>query len=376
MANAIRAGIGPWTAIDDDLVLPHNLVRQAQLDTMVGHSKALSSAGLLNALIGEPGNTGINANFLSPRDGSGEVGEALTGARLAIDFSASPAVLGALADDGRIARAASFFFNPDARDLVILNEDKERSLRLDEIEAQYFMAAATSPLLHDHLDGARVDFVRYANACQDLTRPVPPWRVQTLCGVAAGRLERLLNQDGACADIWSLHPETASIVAMRLPLSAVHRREFARFRVTVSADVVERMKALRLRDAPDETGGILLGSFDLQRKVIHVVDALQAPPDSRQSPTYFVRGTKHLKPIVDGIGGRSAGAITYLGEWHSHPDEAKVGPSEDDENVFAYLKANLHVSEAPYVMMICGKTKVWLRAGWSCGDPGEGLIVE
>ncbi len=376
MANAMRAGIGPWAIIDDDINLPHNVVRQAQLDAMVGHSKALSSAGLLNAILAETGSHGINANFLSPRESqASEIGEALERAGLAIDFSASPAVLGALADDDRVARAASFFFNPDACDLVILCEDKDRAIRLDEIEAQYFIAAATSALLQDHLDGSRADFVRYANACQDLTRPVPPWRVQTLCGVGAGHLQHILGEGAASAGIWRLDSGSAAIIPMRLPLSKVHRHDLSRFRVTMSADVVKRMRALRLKDAPNETGGILLGSFDLQRKVIHVVNALPAPADSRQAPTYFVRGKQHLKPIVDGIGGRSAGAITYLGEWHSHPDRANVGPSDDDEDVFSYLKTHLDPSGSPYLMVICGKKEVWLRAGWNGGAPGEGTIV-
>jgi integrative and conjugative element protein (TIGR02256 family) len=102
---------------------------------------------------------------------------------------------------------------------------------------------------------------------------------------------------------------------------------------------------------------------------------LPAPPDSCQSPTYFVRGKKYLKPIVDEIGRRSAGAITYLGEWHSHPDGAIVGPSDDDENVFAYLKSHLDPPESPYLMVICGKRQVWLRAGWSGRPTADGMIV-
>lgn len=376
MANAVRAGIGPWTVIDDDMNLPHNIVRQFQLDPMAGQPKAQSASGLFDAILAEGGNQGINANFLDAEDTQAtRIGEALKDAVMAIDFSASPAVLGALAEDTRVSRAASFFFSPDARDLVILCEDKARKLRLDEIEAQYFIAAGTSSLLKDHLDGSRTDFVRYANACQDLTRPVPPWQVQTLCGVGAGQLLGLLSEQRATAGIWHLDSTSAGILPMRIPLSGVHRQAFSRFRISVSAEVVGRMRALRLKNAPNETGGILLGSFDLARNVVHVVDALPAPPDSRQTPTYFVRGTKQLKPIVDGIGRRSAGTITYLGEWHSHPDGAEVGPSDDDEGVFAYLKEHLDVSGAPYLMVICGKKEVWLRAGWRGGDPAEATIV-
>lgn len=376
MVNATRAGLGPWTVIDADVNLPHNLVRQAQLDTMVGDAKALSAAVLLNALLADHGNQGIVANYLAPEeDPAADIGTALEHAPLTIDFSASPAVLGTLADDGRVRRAASFFFNPSAQDLVVLCEDDQRALRIDEIEAQYFMAVSGSSFFEDHLAGARSDFVRYANACQDLTRPVPPWQIQTLCGIGGGRLQQLLASGEASAAMWLLHPKTGSIQSVRIALEPVHRQDFGEIRVSISADVVAEMRRLRKRDDPNETGGVLLGSVDLERRVVHVVKALPAPPDSRQSPTYFVRGKKHLKPIVDAISRRSAGAITYVGEWHSHPDRAKVCPSDDDENVFSYLESRLDPAQSPYLMAICGKGEVWLRAGWSGCATGEGTIV-
>jgi integrative and conjugative element protein (TIGR02256 family) len=376
MTNAVRAGIGPWTVIDDDINLPHNIVRQVHFDPMVGHSKALSATALLNAILAEEGNRGITADFLDAEEPEATaIGAALESAAVAIDFSASPAVLGALADDGRAKRAASFFFNPEGSDLVILGEAKDRVIRLDEIEAQYFLATATSRWLEGHLDGSRVDFVRYANACQDLMRPVPPWQFQTLCGIAAGQIASVITDRRAKAAIWRLDPATGTIVPIKLRLSKVHRYALQGFRVTVADHVISTMRALRREAAPNETGGILIGSYDLARRVIHVVEALPAPPDSRQTPTYFVRGAKDLKPLVEELARRSAGAISYLGEWHSHPDRCDARPSDDDEEVFAYLRKHLDPTGSPYLMAICGDVETWLRAGWYRLDPGEAVIA-
>lgn len=374
MANATRAGIGTWTIVDSDIVLPHNLVRQIHADPLVGLPKAAATAVMLDSILAEEGNASIRSDFLRQGAHEDAIREAVAAADLVVDFSASPAVLGALGDDETLSRSASFFFNPDGRDLVVLAEGKDRTIRLDEIEAQYFMAAGMEPALFDHFDAARWDLVRYANACQDLTRPLPPWQVQALSGVAAGQLISLLADDGARARVWRLQRENGAIVPLNLRLSPARRHAFDDFRVTISEDVIEAMRAFRQERLPNETGGVLLGSFDLSRRIVHVVAALPAPSDSRQSPTYFIRGAKHLKPLVEGISARSAGVIGYVGEWHSHPDGAKVEPSPDDEDVYDYLKTHLDATGTPYVMAICGASRTWIRVGWQSVKSGEGVV--
>lgn len=376
MANAARAGLGPWTVIDNDVLLPHNLVRQAQTSDMIGWPKAESEQILLDTILPEAGNRGIVANVLHSGDQAEVVRQALVEADLVVDFSASPAALGYLADLEPVKRVASCFFNPDGSDLVVLAEDAERTLRIDEIEAQYFLAAGSVPRLAKHLGAARIDLVRYANACQDLTRPLPPWQVQTLGGIAAGQLGALLAAPNEPrARLWILNPTTGSVVPMAVLLAGVSRHAFDGLRVSISLSAVAAMRALREKAAPNETGGVLLGSYDLSRSVLHILDALPAPPDSRQTPTYFIRGAKDLKPRVDGINLRSAGAIHYVGEWHSHPAGAPARPSDDDEGVFAHLAAHLSATGTPYVMTICGDQDTWFRVGWQGRETSEGIVA-
>ena len=157
--------------------------------------------------------------------------------------------------------------------------------------------------------------------------------------------------------VCGLQPETGGVMPLAVRLSSVQRHAFADFRVTVSDQAIEEMRTYRLQRLPNETGGVLLGTYDLSRRIVHVVAALPAPPDSRQSPTYFIRGARHLKPLVEGISARSAGVISYIGEWHSHPDHAEVAPSDDDEEVFGHLKTHLDPTGTPYVMAIVGRRR-------------------
>lgn len=368
--NTVRAGIGRWTVVDDDIVLPHNTVRQTQGDEAVGYPKAEVLRITASGVLAEPSVEAIRANLLTPGAMSEQIDAALASADLVLDFSASPAVLGNLSDRGDVRRAGSFFFNPDGQDVVILCEDSGRTVRLDELEAQYFLNV-TRDELATHLGTARLDRLRYANACQDLSRPLPPWQVQALSAIAGGRLLSIAYGTEQVTQLWRLNPDTGGVTACSLVIRPVYRMVFDGFRVTITKGAIEQMRHLRHLAAPNETGGVLIGSFDAARRVLHIVDALPAPPDSRQSPTYFIRGAKQLKPTLEMIAARSGATLTYVGEWHSHPDGAAARPSGDDEEVFAYLAEHLDPTGAPYVMAICGAEGLWMRTGWHGHAAGE-----
>jgi hypothetical protein len=59
----------------------------------------------------------------------------------------------------------------------------------------------------------------------------------------------------------------------------------------VDEGVYEKLRAMRAASLPDETGGILLGYYDLSVKSVVVVDALSAPADSKGSRAAFERGS-------------------------------------------------------------------------------------
>lgn len=373
IVNTVHAGIGKWTIVDDDIVLPHNTVRQFQDNRAVGFAKAYALAVDADQILDTPSAAHIRANILDPKDKAEQIANAIKAADAVVDFSASPAVLGNLSDNADVRRGVSLFFNPTGTDLVILVEDPARTIHLDELEAQYFLAVTQDDALKNHLAAARTDFIRYANACQDVSHPLPPWQVQTLCGIASGQLMRFSDQETASARVWHLNPLNAEVTAVSLSLSKVLRGEAAGWRITVSESVILSMARHRRAMEPRETGGIFIGTFDLNRKVAHVLLALPAPADSVQEPTYFVRGIEDLQVLVNGLASTSAGTLQYLGEWHSHPRGVAARPSDDDEKVFDYLEAHIGPTAAPFIMAICGTEEVWFR--FAVGDAGRAEFI-
>lgn len=371
--NTVRAGIGEWIIIDDDDVLPHNTVRQVQTNPSVGYPKALVLASEADQILAQGGATGIVADVLRPGDKNERISNAMKEADLVVDFSASPAVVGYLADS-ELKRAASLFFSPDGSDLVLLAEDQERGLLIDEIEAQYFMNVAIDFRLRGHLAAARMDRIRYANACQDLSRPLPPWRVQMLSGLGSGKLIELLAKDTATANVWRLNLISGGVTPVPLKLHSVQRYEADEIKVKVTDFVLNTVRRLREEASPNETGGVLIGTYDVVRGVVHVLAALPAPTDSRQAPTYFIRGKKDLQPLVKELAEFTAGRLQYIGEWHSHPDHAAARPSSDDETVYGHLSSNLEPTGSPFAMMITGAKETWFRMGWAERGQIEGVL--
>ena len=101
-----------------------------------------------------------------------------------------------------------------------------------------------------------------------------------------------------------------------------------------------KLRAARNEKLPNETGGVLIGSFDMARKVIYVVDATEAPVDSQECPNGFLRGLEGLREEVDAIQEATSGMLGYIGEWHSHPAR-NVAPSLLDLDVVKWVKRNL-----------------------------------
>lgn len=101
---------------------------------------------------------------------------------------------------------------------------------------------------------------------------------------------------------------------------------------------------MRANKLPKETGGVLLGSYDMQRKMLYIIDSIFAPPDSEEYPCAFIRGKDGLKDRLKRVESVTGKMVAYVGEWHSHPSQAGCEPSEDDRKVFAWIAEEWHLT--------------------------------
>ncbi len=349
-----REGAFAWTVIDDDYLLPHNLVRHALFAGDVGAPKADALATRLAGLLGEPVGA-IRCNALTPGiEHKERFSQAITEAEVIIDASASVAVSRALSElNDAKARRVCAFFNPSGTSVVVLAENSDRSLTLSDLEAQYHRLALTDGGLTDHLTPAAPG-VRYTGSCRALTNRIPASNAAILSGLAAKGVTSALASDAATITVWTLSPEGEVRRAQRHGHS-VTRLGLGEWTIVYDAGLLDDLASMRQAKLPNETGGVLLGIADMSRKSVHIAHALPAPEDSRASPTGFERGVVNLAEQVGEAVAGTMHQLRYVGEWHSHPDRASPRPSGTDLVQLIWLAQELENEGLPGLMAIAAE---------------------
>jgi integrative and conjugative element protein (TIGR02256 family) len=365
-----REGSYRWTIVDEDVLLPHNFARHALFPSATGIPKAEALAATLSELLCETPKA-LVCDFLKPNDECSEILEVrLNSSQIIIDASASVAVSRHLADLNEVGgRRVSIFFNPSGTSLVILCEDRARNSCLRDLEAAYHRLVQTHNELSDHLRTIDVS-MRYSGSCRSATNRIPASNAALLSALAAKQLRVAISLDAATIGVWKLE-ESGEISSIFETPQKFKPIAIGDWEIRVDEALLASLAALRSSRLPNETGGILLGVVDTDRKLMHLVHALDAPPDSKEEPTAFERGTQGLLSVFRTAQSRSMHQLTYVGEWHSHPNNSAVMPSAIDIDQFRWLSEEMRLEETPVVMLITGEQNAFSIL---VADRREGIV--
>lgn len=354
--NAARAAFGRWALIDEDLLLPHNLARNALDRDGVGWPKVQVLAAVANAITDGPDvMTPIVADILEPGAEATLVSERMRDADAIVDMSASVTVARYIARDlDTEARRVSLFLNPTGTDLTVLAEDSERHIPLDALEMQYYRALVHHPELAGHLQSP-ANRVRYGRSCRDVSVQLSQELVALHAAIATRALRATVQSGDPAIRMWRADQQTLAVSAFAIDSAAVHVYQVGEWTIYTDKWVLGRLAELREARLPNETGGVLLGAFDLERRVAYVVDTIPSPPDSEEWPVLYIRGCVGLPEAVRSVEDVTTGQLHYVGEWHSHPDGCSCRPSEDDMKVFAWLAEHMDADGLPALMLIVGE---------------------
>lgn len=363
--NAIRQGWGDWTLIDHDRLLPHNLARHALPGMYLGHSKTNGLAHLANETVdGKQNASSIVADVLAPRDREEEVNEALDQADIVLDTSASVAVERYLARDAESpARKLSLFFNPSATDGVLLCEDEERECLLDWLEMRYYRELITRSKLKEHLKQA-AGRLRYARSCGDVSAVLAQDRVALHAAIGARACRSVLEVASSSILIWRTSEADLGVEHIDVEVTPSLEQQVGDWTVVTDQWLMDKVAGERLEKLPNETGGVLVGAHDMQRKIVYAVDSLPSPSDSTEWPAVYIRGKHGLQSRVEEIEQITNGHLHYIGEWHSHPRHHSPSPSSDDRNAFEWLSNMLAPESVPATMLIVGEGE----SAWHVGE--------
>lgn len=377
IANLARMGETISGIADNDRLMPHNLARHAAWDSsLLGWPKAEAMALMVNRL--RPDQNGATAFFIDAVEPKGEATakyrQALQSADVVLDLAASVPVSRQLAAEAAEGRRVSAFLSPNGRDLVILAEDRARSVRLDHLELNYYASIVNDLELADHLrlPGAQ----RYARSCRDVSAMLPQTALGAHAATAAESIRSILSGDSAAAVMWRLNLDQMTTCRIPLDARAMTSLTIGKWTVLISATLFEALRTARAQKLPRETGGVLLGDFDIERRQIYLGTALPSPRDSEETATSYVRGSFGLQDAVDEARRKTLDMLQYVGEWHSHPDGAGVDPSEHDKALYAHLAREMEIEGYPPIMVIVseGQFALIVDGHFSpAGDPTSGV---
>ena len=244
----------------------------------------------------------------------------------------------------------------------MLLEDAERAARLDCLEAQYYRHVICKPWGRDHLTGNR-GHVWTGAGCRDVSGVIPNELIGIHGANLAGMIRVHTAQPSASLLIWNYDTHVGSLAVDRCAPAAPLLASADELQIVWDSDIREKIRSQRSAHLPNETGGVLLGYFDLVLRKVFIVDALPAPPDSKEDLDGFVRGIEGLEIAVKEASRRTANVVEYVGEWHSHPPDHSSEPSADDLLLLEHLASALQHEGQPALMLIVGEgEESWLLA--------------
>lgn len=357
----VRSGWGAWTIVDKDHVRPHNITRHTTTYAQVGKRKV--DAVLERARDVAVGRTliaGLEANVVEPHGTT--LTEVLTKSDIVVDITTTLDYPRMASVNPEYARHVSLFISPSGGDAVILAEDASRKTTLLSLEAQYYRAMISSEWGSAHLRNNQGTFWSGAG-CRDISVTLPYSSVLAHAATQSEQLMMLSEDERAAVRVWVRDINTGSVQPYTIPVE--EQVTYALGPFTGYMDKGLETKLFNLRDAslPSETGGVLLGFWDFNINALVLVDALPAPSDSVANRESFVRGAAGLLEEIAEVRRRTAGIVSYVGEWHSHPQGVQTQPSTDDLAQLATLAARMAEDGMPVASLIVGEGEMNLMQG-------------
>lgn len=351
-----RSGWGSWTVVDHDHIKPHNLARHRAFEVQIGESKA-SVAQTLSEAVSPRGVVKKALTCDACETSNEDLNKALDSSEFVLDCSTTLDFPRLASLRPSTARHASAFITPSGRDAVILMEDAKRTCRLNSLEAQYYRALINKPWGAGHLDSKQATFWSGAS-CRDISAKLEYAAVLGHAATINPQLRGLLDSPAAAIRVWIRNESTGAVQAIFVPVCQSIERVMEGIRMRFDEGFVRRLRAMREQFLPKETGGIVVGYFDLNLRELVLVDCFPAPPDSVHSTSHFIRGVKGVEAAVIQAHKRTAGVVHYVGEWHSHPPGHSAMPSRDDFIQLHRLSDVMAQDGVPVLQVIVGEGEI------------------
>lgn len=358
--------------IDNDTVYPHNIIRYGLLHESLGWNKAKAMDYAIKGIF-YADNKSVHSEAI-PDDIISFFyhHNQLTFKKYdwIVDTTASPVVFHLLAttnlpDSLHVCRCE---IANSGNIGIMYVEGKMRRPRLDDLQALIFDMAIDYPEISKWLRlnredreskiGSRLQEINLGISCSSETMLLSD-EIVSLHSASFTAGFKKITKIGAIEEGFiqlSFYDESKDVpfyfkLIKIQPTFSLKCRNNPEWEVRIRSGIDNELKELLEISKPNETGGILVGLINNNRKIIYITRILKAPSDSVTAPYAFSRGINDVPENIKKIQESTGAMIGYIGEWHTHP-EGHPNLSTMDMLTVQKIKHNLDKVPMPTFTMI------------------------
>lgn len=338
-----RSGIPRITLVDNDTLLPHNIVRHGLTSYNPGSFLADKAQAMSNAMsdifYGMANCTkAVNEEALQYINKTEETYDII------VDATASVKVMYGIdqidfAPETKIIRVAL----SEGGDVGICYVAHDNHQPLADFYMEILRSAISSEQIYRWLSAEKknsLENIRIGEGCHSNTMRISDDTISAHAALMSSII-RHINEDKRNNEIILSFANTDFHGSMTT--HAITVEDYEQFSCSNALNWYIRipnslLKQIRIKakiGGKNETGGYLYGHIDHKRKTIYILNQF-TPPDSKGKKTTFRLGTRGVKDYRNNLSKRTINQIEYIGDWHSHPvsslemSEKDISTSEHD----------------------------------------------
>lgn len=348
-----RSGTSQVVLIDNDTLQPHNLARHTLNTHEIGEYKADALAKKVNFLYDTEICTGIHEDFF---DISMDRQKILDGCDCIIDCSASSGIQARLGEWVPKEKPILCGFQVDkGNGTVLLYSPNVEYSEPAMLEAILVTELREEPLIARWMKESGT-IVELGGGCSSISSLISSSVVKLGSGWLTDRLLRMVESGNwptePFIEILEYHPNTGKVMTKKLDINVPMYHMACGWRVFTTRRVFEGIEKYAKIELPNETGGVLIGRLDRQRRTVYITEAWKAPKDSCSTRCGFSRGLAGLKNKIAMLEKDTNEYLSYVGEWHSHPPCGGTGLSSIDSATAKRMATELEKDRIPAVCLI------------------------
>ena len=361
--HLFRTGFEKLTLIDSDQMLPHNYLRHGLSMGGFLDNKAKLLKEFLKIMLPKFGGQikSVEEDVI-PKINSNSLHNDII-----IDCTASAMLLHAM-DDHRpdLSQSIVRFAISDGGKVGLVYFNSTKGVRLSDYYMYLLRICVTNSEYEEDFcqwfkteSSYTLDKVRIGEGCHSNTMVLGDDLISTHAGIASN-LIRNHNYNNQNNEIYLSFldydwPGSCHTDRISLPDFKQYDVDSSEWKVRLPKDLEDLIRVQSRRAGKNETGGYLMGCWDIKRKVVYILHTF-VPTDIRGTHSKLTLGTGGWKNEIDRVQKLTSGSLRYIGDWHSHPKGSTKMSNIDVESCATTLYSEMDNNR--FLCLICNNDQL------------------